>query len=58
MTSTYAINNLNKIANMAKQAKWMHNDHNNEAALQLIKMMQTKLKFTEQEIRNRSEVSA
>ena len=58
MTSTYVINSLNKVANLAKQAKWMHVDHNNEAAIELLKIMQTKLKFIEQEIRNRSEVSA
>jgi hypothetical protein len=58
MTSKYLINSSNKIAALSKLFKRQYIQGNKDEALELIEIMETKLKFMRAELENQMAVSA
>lgn len=58
MTSTYLINSANKLSALSKQVKHLHIQGDDIDAMELIKVMETKIKFMRSELENRMAVKA
>jgi hypothetical protein len=58
MTSKYLINSSNKIAALSELFKRQYIQGNKDEALELIEVMETKLKFMRAELENQMAVSA
>jgi hypothetical protein len=58
MTSQYLVNSANKLSALSKQFKHLHIQGDDIEAMELIKAMETKIKFMKSELENRMAVKA
>ena len=58
MKSTYLVNSSNKLSALAKQFKQTYLQGNDREAMELIKIMETKIKFMKSELEHRMAVKA
>jgi hypothetical protein len=58
MTSTYLVNSANKLSALSKQFKQAHLNGDDAQAMELIKIMETKINFMKAELNNRIAVNA
>ena len=58
MKSTYLVNSANRLSALSKQFKHLHIQGDDVEAMELIKLMETKIKFMKSELENRMAVKA